>query len=77
MKTYFAVLVLFLAVSAAAAEPAQQQSAMSQIKGFFSTVNPFVLIAAGVLLFVASGLAKLIGVILLVIGVVWAIVSFL
>jgi hypothetical protein len=77
MKAYFAVLVLLLAVSAAAAEPAQQQSAMSQIKGFFSTVNPFVLIAAGVLLLIASGMAKLIGAILLVVGVIWAIISFL
>ena len=77
MKAYFAVLVLLLAVSAAAAEPAQQQSAMSQIKGFFSTVNPFVLIAAGVLLLIASGMAKLIGAILLVVGVRWAIISFL
>jgi hypothetical protein len=75
MKAYFAVLVLLLIASASAAEP--QQSVTSQIKGFFSTVNPFLLIAAGILLFIASGLAKMIGIILLIVGVVWAIVSFL
>ena len=76
MKAYFAVLVLLLIASASAAEPGQQ-SITSQIKGFFATVNPFLLIAAGVLLFIASNLAKMIGIRLLVVGVVWALVSFL
>ena len=73
MKALVAVMVLLLATSVAA-ETAQ--SGMADAKNFLSSVNPLILIVAGVLLFLASSLAKIIGILLLIVGVIALIVQF-
>lgn len=72
----FVVLAVLALVTLASAEPAAD-GPMKQVKDFFSSVNPIILIAGGILLLVASGLAKLIAVVLILVGVIGLAMSFL
>ncbi len=74
MKALIAVMVLLLATSVAAEAG---QSSMNDAKNFLSSVNPLILIVAGILLVLASSLAKFIGILLLIVGAVALVVQFL
>jgi len=66
MKAIIAVLVLLL-VGMVAGE--SQDTEEGGISGTLSSANPFLLIIAGAILYFASNLAKAIGVILVIIGI--------
>jgi|GEM_PF-5165244 len=70
MKALIAVMVLFLVASVSAAEPPNAQNSIDSAANFILSINPLFLIVGGILLIVASSLAKLIGVGLLLIGIV-------
>jgi len=74
MKFLIGVLVLLLATSAVAQGNGQ---ASSSLTSFLATLNPIVLIAAGVILFFAQKLAKLIAIVLIVLGLILLIIPFL
>lgn len=75
MKLLVAMLVLLFATSAVAQEETTQQA--NSIKDFLSTLNPLVFIVVGVILFFVSFLAKPIGAILILLGIVSLVLSFM
>ena len=76
MKALIAVMVLLLATTAMAQEEGQGGT-LDSATSFIMGINPLVLIIAGVVLFFASNLAKLIAIVLVLVGAVSLIVSFL
>ncbi len=78
MKALVAVLVLLLATTAVAQEgEGSNGGALDSATNFILGVNPVILIIAGIVLFFASNLAKLIAIALVLIGIASLVVSLL
>jgi hypothetical protein len=73
MKALLAVMVLLLITFASAEE--SQPDAVDQATSFITSINPLILIAAGVVLILASSLAKVIGILLLIVGIIVLVLS--
>jgi|GEM_PF-6414735 len=76
MKAFIAVMVLLLATTAMAQEESQGGT-LDSVTSFIIGINPLILIIAGIVLFFASNLAKLIAIVLILVGAASLIVSFL
>ncbi len=75
MKALVAVVVLVLAASASAQPQTGEKGTAETVKDLILGINPIILLAAGILLFLASNLAKLIAVLLIIIGLAGLILS--
>jgi hypothetical protein len=76
MKFILPILLMMLFVSLAVAETTEDNGSRSTVD-FILSLNPFILIIAGILLFFAANLAKFIGIALALIGVVSLVLSIL
>ncbi len=74
MKGLVAVMVLLLAATVLAQGVGQNETPDSTTD-FIMDINPVVLIIAGVVLFFASNLAKLIAIVLILVGIASLIIS--
>lgn len=70
-----AVMVLLLSASVSAAPT--PQAAVSEAKLFLMNINPLLFLVAGVLLIIASTLAKYIGIALILIGIASLVVAMI
>lgn len=69
-----AALVLLFSSSVAAQAPAEENSSGSPLDMLLS-INPWILIAAGIILFLAANLAKYVAIALVILGIASLIVS--
>lgn len=70
-----AVMVLLLSASVSAASTSQV--AVSDAKLFLMSINPLLFLVAGVILIIASSMAKYIGIALILIGIASFVVTLL
>jgi hypothetical protein len=75
MKLYMALMVLLL-ISSACAEAEEASQAQGAVD-FILSLNPVILLIAGIILFLASGLAKVIAIILILLGAASLILSII
>jgi hypothetical protein len=75
MKLLIVVTVLLLTSSVIG--ESQESSVLDSAKDFLSNVNPLILIVGGLIIFFASNLAKLIGIILVLVGIAGLILTII